>query len=404
MPPTEPDKRGLIDRIKYDGEGAECEACRIDTQPGETRCPRCGKPFAVRPWLVYKYPYENLVMGSQLIVNQSQEALFFRDGRALDVLGPGLHVLSTENIPLLQKLVNLPFGGKTPFAAEVYFVNKTTRLDMKWGTTDPIPIEDPKYGMVFRIRAHGQFGIRIADSRNLVTQLVGVLQGNQASDYQQVGKYFRGLVLTRVKNTIADTIVNKRASLLDITASLSSLSEECQQQVAGEFGRFGIETVNFFIASINAPDEDLAQLQEVMRGRAELDILGDGYDKKRRFDVAEKAAGNPAAGSMAGIIIGAGLGQSTGDIMRQATAPANTKCPSCGVDNPIGAKFCSQCGKDMVQAPTICHKCGKGSPRGTNFCGDCGASLQTAKCPKCDADVLPETKFCSNCGCQLRGG
>ena len=401
MAPVEPDKRGFIDRIKYDGEGAECEACRTDARPGETRCPRCGKAFVDRPWLVYKYPYENLVLGGQLIVNQSQEVLFYKDGRALDVFGPGRHTLSTANIPLLQKLVNLPFAGKTPFAAEVYFINKTAKLDMKWGTTDPIPLEDPQYGMVFRVRAYGQFGIRVADSRNLVVQLVGVLHGNQVSDYQQIGRYFRGLVMTKVKDTVADMIVNQRVSVLNISASLSSVSTTCQERVAGEFDRFGIEVLNFFIESINVPDEDLKELQNIKRDRAELDILGDKYDKKRRFDVAETAAGNPAAGSMTGLILGVGLGQSTGDVVRQATATTMVKCPHCSSDNPMGSKFCSQCGKDMTVQAVACPKCKKGNPPGTKFCGDCGASLQPAKCPKCSTDNLPGVKFCSNCGSQL---
>ena len=114
----------IIDRIKYDGNSNGSQ------------------------WLSYKCPSEQFVLGSQLIVNQGQEALFFKGGEALDLFGPGTHTLSTGNLPILNKLVNLPFGGKTPFSAEIYYINKTANLDMKWGTSTPIPLEDPKYGLI----------------------------------------------------------------------------------------------------------------------------------------------------------------------------------------------------------------------------------------------------------------
>ena len=186
----------LIDRIKYDG-------------PPNT--------------LVWKYHREssskddNITMGAQLIVNESQEALFFKGGQALDLFGPGTYTISTKNLPLLQKLVNLPFGGDTPFTAEIFFINKTSRLDYKWGTPSPIPIEDPKYKALISIGCFGQFGLRISDSRLFVTQIVGTMpvwDGNAVLDY------FRGVILTRVKDTVAKFLVQKNISIASITAYL----------------------------------------------------------------------------------------------------------------------------------------------------------------------------------------
>jgi len=114
----------IIDRIKYDGTSDNS------------------------PWIVYKYPSEKFVLGSQLIVNQGQEALFFKGGKALDLFGPGTHTLHTGNLPLLNRIVNLPFGGKTPFTAEVYYINKTSKLNMNWGTQNAFAVEDPKYGIL----------------------------------------------------------------------------------------------------------------------------------------------------------------------------------------------------------------------------------------------------------------
>ena len=130
----------------------------------------------------------------RLIVNQGQEALFFKGGEALDLFGPGTHTLSTGNLPILDKLVNLPFGGKTPFSAEVYYINKTANLDMKWGTSTPIPLEDPKYGLILNVGARGQYGITIKDSRLFVSKIIGAVPNGTTTNPLLVLKYFNGLI------------------------------------------------------------------------------------------------------------------------------------------------------------------------------------------------------------------
>jgi len=153
----------LIDRVKYDG------------------------PANV---LVWRYPPDDLSFGTQVIVNQSQEAVLFKGGQALDVLGPGTHTLETANIPLLRGFIKMPFGGQTPFAAEIYYVNKTTNLDVKWGTNNPIPILDPKFNVFLPVRAFGQFGVQVADSKLFVVQIAGTLG---EFTVETLTNYFRGL-------------------------------------------------------------------------------------------------------------------------------------------------------------------------------------------------------------------
>ena len=159
-------KEALIDRIKYDG-------------------PQDGSP-----WLVYKYSSEKFVLGSQLIVNQGQEALFFKGGEALDLFGAGTHTLHTGNLPLLNKLVNLPFGGDTPFTAEIYYINKTSKLNMNWGTPNAFSVEDPKYRLLLSIRSHGTYGLRINDTRMFITELVGAVPNGSTVTYEFAASYF----------------------------------------------------------------------------------------------------------------------------------------------------------------------------------------------------------------------
>ena len=373
----------LIDRLKYDGPGGQA------------------------PWLVHKHPSENLVLGTQLIVNKSQEAIFFKGGNALDVFGPGTHTLAAGNIPLLQKLVNLPFGGKTPFTAEVYFINKAAKLDLKWGTPDAFQVTEPRYQIIVNVRAYGQFGVKISDCRNFTTQIVGALHGDDVFAYDTVASYFKGAVTTKVKAAIAEMIVREKMSLLDITAHLDTASTLCREKVAGEFDRFGLEVLNFYIESINVPEADLARLKKILEDRAEFDVLGhDRYTRKRSFDVLETGASNEGAGGAAmtaglGLGMGFGAASAAGDLARQirvTPAEATSACPKCNAANSAGAKFCQTCGESM-QAPKIaCPACKAENMAGAKFCHECGAALGARKCPKCAHENPPAAKFCGECG------
>jgi membrane protease subunit (stomatin/prohibitin family) len=160
-------------------------------------------------WLTWKYPGESLRIGTQLVVAPGQEAVFIKEGRIGDRFGPGTHTLSTKNIPLLEKLVNLPFGGDTPFTAEIYYVNTIAKLDMKWGTADPIRVKDPVYDIIVPLRAFGQFGVRISDAATFVEQLVGAMHPDEFTTTDRIMQYFRGAVLSRIKDVIAEMVVSR---------------------------------------------------------------------------------------------------------------------------------------------------------------------------------------------------
>ena len=259
--------------------------------------------------LLWRWPSDSLTLGTQLIVNQSQEAIFFKGGQAVDVFGPGTYTLAANNLPLLQKLVNLPFGGRTPFSAEVYFVNRHAKLDMKWGTPDPFRITDPIYHIIVPVRSFGQLGIRISDSRSFVVQVVGTVRDWNA---EKISTYFNGLVVMHAKDSVANFITENKVSVMDVAANLNAISKDIMKRVVGEFARFGIEIVNFFVMSINVPDDDpsVLKIQETMASRAEFEQLGENYRLKRTFDTLEKAAENN--GGTAGALLAGGLGVGMG--------------------------------------------------------------------------------------------
>lgn len=301
--------------------------------------------------LVWKHPVGDLTWGTQVIVNQTQDALFLKGGQIADVLGPGTHTLKTANIPILRKLVEVPFGGQTPFAAEVYFVNRAVNLDVKWGTTNPIPLLDPVYKVPLPIRGFGQFGVRVADARQLFTQLSAT-----APEFttQQLTESFRGFLMTRIKDYVAETMIKQKLSLLEVTAHLEEISEAIKGKLKEDFRAYGVDLVAFLVSSIDVPEEDdsVKRLKKALSEKAEMDILGEGYKTKRSFDVMEKAAGNEGGGAGAGMGLGMGLGAGAGMGQMMAgmagamgqNASAGAKCASCQTALAPGAKFCSACG------------------------------------------------------------
>ncbi len=263
---------------------------------------------------VWKYPSEDLKLGAQVIVNESQEALFVKSGEALDLLQPGTHTLNTGNIPLLNKIINLPFGGDTPFTAEIWYINKTVKRDLKWGTPSPVPIMDLALGFPVSLRAFGKWGVRISDSRRFLTQIVGTQYG---ADSIKIRDFFIGEIVEKMGSTISQKMVETGVSILQISAEISNLSEIIQQKISEEFARFGIEVINFNIESINIPDDEMKKIQDVFAKKMEVQELskvqaGGAYGAAKSFEVMNTAAENPGDGSGIGAMLGAGIGIGAG--------------------------------------------------------------------------------------------
>lgn len=280
----------IIDRVKWDGSPSQ---------------------------LAWKYPSQELSTGTQLIVNESQVAFVVRDGVYEGPFGAGRHTLSTNNLPVLRKLVALPFGGQSPFSAEVWFVNLASTLDVRWGTPDPIQLQDPKFGIMVPVRAFGQYGIRIADPKLFLMSLVGTARSMDAAT---LAEYFRAMNTTRIKTAIASAIGDSGLSVLEISTRLEALSASLHGALAADMAEYGVALTRFSIESINVPEGDAAvqTLKAALARRAEMNIVGFDYQQQRRFDVLQTAAANHgSAGTMLGAGMGLAMGSALGASVRQ---------------------------------------------------------------------------------------
>jgi membrane protease subunit (stomatin/prohibitin family) len=264
----------------------------------------------------YKFPSNDLRLGTQLVVYPSQTAFFVKGGGILDEFTAGTYTISTENIPLLNGIINLPFGGDSPFKADVWFINQISKLDLAWGTPHPIQLEDPKYNIIVPVRAHGQYGLKISNPRFFLESLIGNMTSFNA---EKINQYFKGKLISSLNALLAQQIIREKVSVLDINMMLISMSTSIEEQLNTILGKYGISIVEFSIMSINVPEEDpsVIRLKKAKDLSAQLNINGrDVYQMQRSFDVLEKAASNEGiGGQMMGMGVGLGAGINVGNTM-----------------------------------------------------------------------------------------
>ncbi len=372
---------------------------------------------------IWKHPIEDFNSLTQLIVHESQEAIFFMNGQALDLFGPGRYTLETQNIPKLGKLLNKTTDGDTPFHCEVYFINKTEQMAIKWGTDSKVQYIEPTYGFPLSIGASGEMSLRAEDSRKLLLKLVGT--ENFLGREKLIG-FFRSFLMARVKTYIAQVMKANAINIFEIDENLVSFSENIKKLLIGDFAEYGVCLEQFFVTNIVKPDGDrqfekfkelhfrqyadiaeakLRQQTDLIYAQTEAQKVvidsqaqatkraqeGYTYAQERGFDVAEKVAQNEAVGEFTNMGVGlgtmAGVGGAVGgmvggmmnDAVTNATAPiqpkANAFCDNCGAALTPGTIFCDECGNKVASNDT-CVSCGFKFEKPGKFCPKCGTKRE----------------------------
>lgn len=372
---------------------------------------------------IWKHPCEDFNSLTQLIVHENQEAIFFMNGQALDLFGAGRYTLETQNIPKIGKLLNRTTGDQTPFHCEVYFINRTEQMSIKWGTDSKVQYIEPTYGFPISIGASGEMSLRAEDSRKLLLKLVGT---ESFLGQQKLVGFFRSFLMTRVKTYIAQVMKSSAINIFEIDEHLTEFSDAIKRLLTGDFADYGVSMERFFVTNIAKPDGDrqyekfkelhfrqyadiaeakLRQQTEIINAETEAQKKvidskaqatkraqeGYTYQQERGFDVAEKVAQNEAVGeftnmgvgfgTMAGI--GGAVGGMVGGMMNDAvssamnppapsTVNAGSFCENCGAKLNNGAAFCEECGAPVAKPNDVCKNCGYKFERPGKFCPKCG--------------------------------
>lgn len=245
---------------------------------------------------VWKHPIEDFNMGSQLIVHESQEAVFFLNGQALDLFGPGRYTLETENLPVLKKVYDLPTGNQNPFHAEVYFINKTVQMGIKWGTDSKVRFIEPETSLPIEIGACGEMNMQVADARKLLVKLVGttsgVAYGEKKNFTMSLRESFRGLIQTSVKANLASTIKNENINILEIDEKLEELSHALGKKVTEGFEEYGLTILQFYVTNVVLDDKNIDKIRELISaayiGVRQAEVEADIKKAQRQKELEEK--------------------------------------------------------------------------------------------------------------------
>lgn len=368
---------------------------------------------------IWKHPCEDFNSLTQLIVHESQEAVFMMNGQVLDIFGAGRYTLETQNIPKLGKLLNRTTDDKTPFHCEVYYINKTEQMAIKWGTDSKVQYIEPTYGFPISIGASGEMALRAEDSKKLLLKLVGT--ENYLGQAKLVS-FFRSFLMTRVKTYIAQVIKANAINIFEIDENLTAFSENIKKLLVNDFADYGVSLEQFFVTTIVKPDgesqyekfkslhfrqyADIAEAklrQQVSvidaQTEAQKTIIdsqaqatkrrqeGYTYQQERGFDVASEVARNEAVGQMTNLGVGlgtmAGVGGVVGGVVGNAVGDALNNATQTKAE--MGEAFCDNCGAKLVPGSAFCDECGTAVSKANDTCANCGYKFERPGkfCPKC---------------------
>jgi membrane protease subunit (stomatin/prohibitin family) len=397
----------LIDIVRWD--------------PGREQLDANGQqPFA------YRFPETNLSTLTQLIVAESQEAVLFSKGQLVGKFGSGKHTLNTENLPVLRNLFGLPFGGKNPFSAEVWFVNKLVPLTIDW-STDAMMYQDPDYQTMVPIVARGRYGLRVDDAERFLIKLVGTAAAFGA---RELTNHFWGALVAKTKSLLLGHMQSQRIGIKSISAYLDPLSEYLRVSMQAFWEGFGFSLTGFYITAIEIDGSSEAgrRILDAMARQSAQVIGGYTWQQSQTFDVAEKAISSTAKGN--GGLLGAvmmtnmmggsggiggalmqptamsGQGQAavSGQVGSSGPAPGrDVFCSNCSKKFSSSVKFCPHCGDPYMPCP----RCGTDNDAKARRCISCGTPMspdlgqsqaQAQGCTRCGASLAGSTAFCPQCG------
>ncbi len=351
--------------------------------------------------LVHRLPEEGsgeIKYGAQLTIRDSQAGILFYKGKARDAFGPGRHTLKTANLPIITKVLSLPWRGDSPLRAEVYIASMKYFPNLQWGTRNPVAFRDAELGLI-RLRAHGVYTIQIVQPVLFINSLVGTMGKITTND---IASYLKRVIVSRFNDYLGEEL----DTILNLPGKFDEMSVALQKRLVRDFARFGLRLSQLYITSITPPEE----VQKAIDDRSRLNVINDmeKFVKLKAAMAMEKAAENQTEA-------GAGLGMGIGMMMpamfggfggagggaASSVQEATITCPDCSNAIARDARFCPLCGHQQLVL-SQCVNCGKNLSPNARFCSKCGTPTdqkpKTKSCGECGAECLPGATFCNQCG------
>lgn len=358
--------------------------------------------------MAWKFLEEDFNVGSQLIVSEAEEAVFIKDGVAVQVFEGGRYRLESNNYPFLGALIRKFTGGVQAFSCKVYYVNKDHKLELRWGTDTPIQLRDPALRIQTSISARGSYSVEVSDSKKFLMKLIG--NNIQLFTDEELNMYFRSAFLQYIKDAIAKHIKDSGREILEICTDKTLIAESLKLQLTPVLDEYGVRLVNFYVSAIDIPTDDpnREKLEEAFAQKGVMGILGDDWARQQSATILGDLANNPGSGGIAAMGAGLGMGVAAGGAFSEMAGQMfRTPLADSGAVNvdPVPAensRFLEQPGPASTPASeqpswVVCPGCSQQNPNSAKFCAECGGAMTTA-CKGCGSELPPVGKFCSECG------